>query len=220
MAGHPIVAAVYDRVLAGSERAGLAERRTDLLVDARGRVLEIGAGTGANLGCYPEATESLTLVEPDPHMARRLRARLAADPPGFEAEVLEVGAERIPFEDASFDAAVATLTLCTIPDPAAALAEVARVLRPAGRLLVIEHVRDPDGGRRAWLQDRLERPWGWVAGGCHPNRDTAATLDAAGFDVAALVREDFPKGGPVVRPMIRGSLGLRAAGDGPSRSGP
>jgi hypothetical protein len=69
----------------------------------------------------------------------------------------------------------------------------------------MEHVRDPEGGRRAWVQDRIERPWGWVAGGCHPNRDTVATLAACGFDVSALERETFPKGGPVVSPMIRGA---------------
>lgn len=206
MAGHPIVAAVYDRMLAGSERAGLAERRAALLAGARGRVLELGAGTGANLGAYPERVESLVLLEPDPHMARRLRARLQADPPRFGHDLVESGAERLPFADDAFDTVVATLVLCTIPDPDRALAEVTRVLAPGGRLLVIEHVRDPDSARRARWQDRLERPWGWLAGGCHPNRDTAAALRAAGFDVGGLVAERFPKAGPLVAPMIRGSL--------------
>lgn len=204
MPGHPIVAAIYDRMLAGSERAGLAQRRAELLTAARGRVLELGAGTGANLGAYPDQVESVTLIEPDPHMARRLRARIAADPPRFEHELLEVGAERLPFEDQSFDTAVATLVLCTIPDPGRALAEVARVLRPDGALLVLEHVRDPVSARRARWQDRLERPWTWVAGGCHPNRDTRAALVTAGFDVSAIEPQTFPKGGPVVKPMIGG----------------
>jgi ubiquinone/menaquinone biosynthesis C-methylase UbiE len=204
VSGHPIVAAVYDRMLAGSERAGLAQRRAHLLLGARGRVLEIGAGTGANLAAYPEGVGSLTLVEPDPHMARRLRARLAADPPAFEHELLEIGAERLPFEDGHFDTAVATLVLCTIPDPGRALAEVARVLAPAGSMLVIEHVRDLESARRARWQDRLERPWGWLAGGCHPNRDTRETLRRAGFDVSGLEPAAFPKGGPIVKPMIQG----------------
>ncbi len=198
------MAAVYDRMLAGSERAGLAERRRELLATAHGRVLELGAGTGANLNAYPEQVESVTMIEPDPHMARRLRRKLAADPPAFEPELLEVGAEQLPFAADSFDTAVAILVLCTIPDPGRALAEVARVLKPAGTLLVLEHVRDPVSPRRARWQDRLEWPWGWVAGGCHPNRDTRATLSAAGFDVSAIVPETFPKGGPVVKPMIRG----------------
>lgn len=214
MAGHPIVAAIYDRMLAGSERAGLAQRRAELLAAARGRVLELGAGTGANLAAYPRELDSLTMVEPDPHMARRLSAKLSARPPGFAHELIEARAERLPFDDDAFDTVVATLVLCTIPDPERALAEVARVLAPGGSLLVIEHVRDPDSPRRARWQDRLERPWGWLAGGCHPNRDTATTLRAAGFDVAGLEAERFPKGGPVVAPMIRGSSRLAQ----PSRS--
>jgi len=214
MAGHPIVAAVYDRILAGSERAGLADRRAELLAGARGRVLELGAGTGANLDAYPDRIDSLVMVEPDPHMARRLRAKLSARPPRFPHRLVEAGAERLPFDDQGFETVVATLVLCTIPDPDRALAEVARVLAPGGTLLTIEHVRDPDSARRARWQDRLERPWGWVAGGCHPNRDTTASLRAAGFDVDGLMAERFPKGGPVVAPMIRGALTLAQ----PSRS--
>jgi SAM-dependent methyltransferase len=207
--GHPIVAAVYDRMLAGLEKAGLAQRRADLLAAAHGRVIELGAGTGANLAAYPDRIDSLTLIEPDPHMARRLRAKLAARQPGFDHELLELGAERLPFEDRTFDTAVATLVLCTIPDPERALVEVARVLKPDGSLLVIEHVRDPDSARRARWQDRLERPWGWLAGGCHPNRDTRATLRAAGFDVAGIESDRFPKGGPV--PLICGSARVAQA---------
>ncbi len=105
-------------MLAGSEKAGLAQLRADLLAAARGRVLELGAGTGANLAAYPDQVESVTLIEPDPHMARRLRAKIAANPPRFEHELVEIGAERLPFGDHRFDTAVATLVLCTIPIPA------------------------------------------------------------------------------------------------------
>jgi SAM-dependent methyltransferase len=209
--GHPIFAAVYDRLLASSERAGLGERRARLLAAASGRTLELGAGTGTNLAYYPADVTELVLTEPDPHMAKRLRARLASRPPPFEVEVIEAGAEDLPAADASFDTVVSTLVLCTVSDPDRAAAEIARVLRPGGALLLLEHVRDPDDGPRGRWQDRLERPWGWVAGACHPNRDTATTLSAAGFDVTGLERDEFPKGGPLVKPTIRGSI-RRASG--------
>jgi ubiquinone/menaquinone biosynthesis C-methylase UbiE len=167
-------------------------------------VLELGAGTGANAVHYTDAVTSLVLTEPDPHMARRLRAKLAADPPPFEYEVVETGAEALPAADRSIDTVVSTLVLCTVDEPERAAAEVARVLAPGGRLLLIEHVRDPTGRRLASWQDRLQRPWGWVAGGCHPNRDTRATLAAAGFDLGGLEPAELPAVPPLVRPAVRG----------------
>ncbi len=210
MAGHPIFAAIYDRLLASSERSGLAEMRASVLARASGRTLELGAGTGANASHYPAAVAEVVLTEPDPHMARRLRDKLAADAPGFGFEVVETGAEQLPFDDDSFDTVISTLVLCTVDDPARAAAEIARVLRPQGSLLLLEHVRDPDDGRLGGWQDRLEGPWGWFAGGCHPNRDTAATLARAGFDVAGLNPAEFPKAPALARPMIEGSA--RSAG--------
>jgi ubiquinone/menaquinone biosynthesis C-methylase UbiE len=198
------LAALYDRLMAGSERAGLAEMRDETLAQASGRTLEIGGGTGLNLARYPAEIESLTVTEPDPYMAKRLRAKLAAEPPPFAVEVVEAGAERLPFDDGSFDTIVSTLVFCTVQDPDAAAAEVRRLLAPGGRLLLLEHVRSAEDGRLARWQDRLERPWGWFSGGCHPNRDTAATLRRAGFDVE-LSDEEFPKGPPLVKPMVRGS---------------
>jgi SAM-dependent methyltransferase len=119
--------------------------------------------------------------------------------------VAEVSAEQLPFDDQSFDAVVGTLVLCTIPNPELALAESARVLRPNGRFLFLEHVRGEEGTRLARWQDRLERPWGWFAGGCHPNRDTAKLLEGALAELD-LERTELPKAaGPVVRPAIRGS---------------
>jgi ubiquinone/menaquinone biosynthesis C-methylase UbiE len=205
MANHPIFAALYDRLLAGAEQAGLAASRARLLAAAAGRTLELGAGTGANLEHYPAAVSEAVLTEPDPHMAQRMRRRLAAEPPRFPVELHEVGAERLPFADASFDTVVSTLVLCTVDDPRAAAAEIARVLRPGGTLLVLEHVRDPDSHRVARWQDRLERPWTWVAGGCHPNRDTSAILAAAGFEVSGLGPGELPRMGPLIRPAILGS---------------
>jgi ubiquinone/menaquinone biosynthesis C-methylase UbiE len=206
MAGHPIFAAIYDRLLAESEREGLGELRSKLLGGAGGRTLELGSGTGANLEHYTSAVTELVMTEPDPHMARRLRARLDDERPSdVRVEVAEVGAESLPFEDASFDTVVSTLVLCTVPDAPAAVGEAHRVLKPGGRLLFLEHVRDADGTRRARWQDRLERPWGWFAGACHPNRDTGRLLAATFADVD-IDRGEFPGSGTaLVRPLISGT---------------
>jgi ubiquinone/menaquinone biosynthesis C-methylase UbiE len=201
-----LFASLYDRVLGRTERAGLGEMRRRLLAEAQGKVLELGAGTGVNLGLYPDTVSELVLLEPGPHMAKRLRERLAARTAGVPAatRVLEASAERLPFEDASFDTVVATLVLCTIPDPAAALAEARRVLAPGGSLLFIEHVRSADP-KVARHQDRLEGPWRFLADGCHCNRDTAANLTAAGFESQDLVHDEMPKALGFVRPLIRGT---------------
>jgi ubiquinone/menaquinone biosynthesis C-methylase UbiE len=194
-----VFAALYDRMMAGAENAGLRALRAELLADARGEVLELGAGTGLNVPHYSrERVTRLVVSEPDPHMAARLRAK---EP---DAEVVEAPAERLPFADAGFDTVVATLMLCTVDDPGAAVAEVARVLRPGGRLLFLEHVRSGDARLARW-QDRLERPWGWVGAGCHPNRDTLATLRASPLRVDAVREARFPKSPPIVRPMIVGA---------------
>jgi len=206
MAGHRIFAALYDRLMKGTEDAGLADMRASVLSRASGRTLELGAGTGLNASHYPPAVTEVVLTEPDPHMARRLRDKLAEARPRFEYEIVETGAEQLPFDDDSFDTVVSTLVLCTVQDPARVAAEIGRVLRRGGSLLLLEHVRDPaDGGLGRW-QDRLERPWGWFAAGCHPNRETAATLAAAGFDVSGLDAAELPKAPPLARPVIQGSV--------------
>lgn len=204
--GHRFFAAIYDRVLSGTEDAGLREMRAELIGTASGRTLELGAGTGLNLAHYTDAVTELVLTEPDPHMARRLRARLDAEPPPPPFQVVEAPAEELPFEDASFDTVVSTLVLCTVESPDRAAGELKRVLRPDGRLLYVEHVRSDDERLGRW-QDRLERPWGWVGAGCHPNRPTAATLAAAGFEVDQ-ERGTLPKAPPIVRPLIRGTATL------------
>jgi ubiquinone/menaquinone biosynthesis C-methylase UbiE len=205
--GHRIFAAMYDRMLRGTERAGLEDMRAELLAEARGRTLELGAGTGLNLAHYTSEVTELVLTEPDPHMAQRLRKRLEEEPPAPDrVEVLETPAERLPFEDGRFDSVVSTLVLCSVEDPAAATGEIVRVLKPDGRLLYLEHVRSGDRGLARW-QDRLERPWGWLGAGCHPNRDTVAQLQAAGLETESLVRDRLPKAPPIVRPMVRGSAG-------------
>jgi ubiquinone/menaquinone biosynthesis C-methylase UbiE len=202
--GHPLFARFYERMLAGTERAGLEQLRRSLLAHARGRALEIGAGTGLNLPHYGVRVTSLVLAEPDPHMAARLRDRLETEGSApSEISVIEAGAEQLPFDDGSFDTVVSTLVLCTVQDPARALAEVKRVLVPGGGLLFIEHVRG-DSHRLARWQDRLDRPWGWFAGGCHPNRPTPDSIADAGFQIEQLERGEMPKAPPLVRPLIRG----------------
>ena len=202
--GHRVFSALYDRFLANSERAGLAARRHELLAAAHGATLELGAGTGLNLRHYPPAVSRLVLLEPSPPMAARLRARVAAQAGDRAVEVVEGGGEALPFADDEFDTVVATLVLCTIPDPAAALREVGRVLRPGGELLFLEHVRSQDPAAARW-QDRLETPWSWIGAGCHCNRDTLATLHASPLTVDRVRDDRVPKALPLVRPMIVGA---------------
>ena len=194
--------ALYDRGLKGTEEAGLREIRRETLTAATGRTIDIGAGTGANLSLFPPAVSELVLAEPDPHMLRKLRPRLADVT--APVEVVQSGAEALPFEDASFDTAVFTLVLCTVPDPARSLAEAARILKPGGKLLFVEHVRADDPGLARW-QDRLERPWHFLADGCHCNRDAAATIEAGPFEQLRLGRDQMPKTPPLIRPLIHGS---------------
>jgi SAM-dependent methyltransferase len=199
--------AVYDRGFKATEEAGLREMRRRALAAAKGRTLELGAGTGANLALYPPAVQELVLAEPNPHMSKQLRRKLAES--GREATVIEAPAERLPLEDSSFDTAVFTLVLCTVPDPAAALDEVARVLRPGGRMLFIEHVRAEDPGVVRW-QDRLEKPWRFLADGCHCNRDTVAMIEASPLNLELAERGRMPKAPPILKPLVQGYATLKS----------
>jgi ubiquinone/menaquinone biosynthesis C-methylase UbiE len=199
-------AALYDSCFKAVEKAGLREMRRELVGQASGRTIDVGSGTGANLELYPEDVE-LVMAEPDPHMARQLRDNLAAS--GREADFVQAGAEDLPFEDSSFDTAVFTLVLCTVPDPRAALAEVARILKPGGKMLFIEHVRSESPGLARW-QDRLEKPWRFVGDGCHCNRDTVATIAASPLRLESVERGTLPKAPPITRPLAMGSA-VRAA---------
>jgi ubiquinone/menaquinone biosynthesis C-methylase UbiE len=192
----------YDRCFKASEEAGLRDMRRDLLSGARGRVLELGAGTGLNLDLYPASVEDLTLTEPDPHMIKQLRKRV--DEAGHAAKVVEAPAEALPFEDDSFDTVALTLVLCTVPDPAGALREIQRVLKPDGQFLFLEHVRSRNPSLAKW-QDRLEGPWRFLGDGCHCNRDTVSAISAAGFRLGEVERPEFPKVVPIVKPMAKGS---------------
>jgi len=202
-----IFAAMYDRVMAGTEKAGLSDRRKGLLGQARGRVLEVGAGTGANLRYYGDV-EEVVLVEPEEPMARRLEQKIADM--GSAARVVRAPAEALPFEDGSFDVVVSTLVLCTVADQKQALAEIRRVLKPTGRLLFIEHVRSDDVKLARW-QDRLVGFNRAVGHGCTCNRDTLAVMTGAGFTVGTVEHGRLEKAPPWVRPLIVGVAELSEA---------
>ena len=203
-----IFARAYDVFVRTMEENGLRDMRRELLADARGRTLELGAGTGANHALYPEAVTELVLTEPFPPMARQLRKKVATA--ARQIEVVEAPAEKLPFPDASFDTVALTLVLCTVPDPDAALREIARVLAPGGRLLFLEHVRASDPGLARW-QDRLHGPWFAFGHGCHCNRDTLSTIEASPLVVERSERGEIPKAVPLVRPLIRGAAGAPAS---------
>ena len=198
--------AIYDRAVGATEEAGLRQMRRELLADATGRTLEVGAGTGANAELYPP-TVDLVLSEPDEHMLKKLQAKLGGG--DLAVTVVQAPAESLPFEDSSFDTVVFTLALCTVPDPDLALAEAARVLRPSGKLLFLEHVRSEDPSLAHW-QDRLERPWRFLGNGCHCNRDTVATIESSPLKLERVDRGRLPKAAPIVRPLVRGVARLVA----------
>jgi len=191
---------MYDRMSAGTEDAGLREVRRRLLAGAKGRVLEIGGGTGLNLPLYGPDIESLTVTEPAQPMLRRLDRKARNEAP--LAKVLRASAEELPFADDSFDTVVSTLVLCGVDDQAQSLREVRRVLRPGGQLLFIEHVRSDDP-KVARMQDRLNGVNRFVVR-CDCNRATLDTIEAEGFEVTKLERTVLPKAPPFARPLIVG----------------
>jgi ubiquinone/menaquinone biosynthesis C-methylase UbiE len=175
----PVFAAGYDTMLRLGERLGMREQRRRLLGRARGHTLEIGGGTGLNVPLYRPDLQELILAEPFEPMRRRLERRLVAS--GLTARAIDASAESIPLPDGSLDTVVSTLVLCTVDDPARALAEISRVLRADGQLLFLEHVRSSSPRLAGW-QDRLEVPWRRIAAGCRCNRDTIAQLARSGFE--------------------------------------
>jgi ubiquinone/menaquinone biosynthesis C-methylase UbiE len=193
---------VYDRTLARAEQACLADWRRELLAHAHGDVLEIGAGTGVNLGHYPVAVRRLVVAEPDAAMRARLKRRAAER---ADVTVVDATAEALPLPDRAFDFVVSTLVLCSVDSPARSLAEVWRVLRPGGRLLFLEHVAAEEGaGRQRW-QRWLEPAWRCMAGNCHLTRHTEATITEMGFQLEDVRRESIRKVAGVVRPSVRGA---------------
>jgi ubiquinone/menaquinone biosynthesis C-methylase UbiE len=204
-----LIAALYDRLLARTEEECLGAWRAELLRDLRGRVLEVGAGTGHNVPHFPRSLDRLVLSEPDPWMRRRL-ARRARRHDWGHAEVLDASAEHLPLPDASFDVVVGTLVLCSVWRPDRALGEIRRVLRPGGRFVFLEHVAAEDRpGRLAW-QRRVEPVWKRVAGNCHLTRRAADAIAGAGLSITHLKRESMRKTWSLVRETVRGVAVRRA----------
>jgi ubiquinone/menaquinone biosynthesis C-methylase UbiE len=198
--GHPVFATVFALLGRLAERGPMGERRRALLSNAIGVTVEVGAGTGLNSPHYRDSVSKVVATEPDRYMLRRLR-RAAADA-RVPILVERAPAEALPLEDACADSVVCTLVLCSVPDQDDALREIGRVLKPGGRLLFLEHVRSPNRRTATW-QDRIERPWTWFAGGCHPNRDTESAIQRAGFTAMDVERFDLP-GPPILRPHVMG----------------
>jgi SAM-dependent methyltransferase len=193
-------ATLYNPVLWFGEKLGMAARRRTLLVEARGAVLEIGAGTGLNLPHYPTGLEQLVLAEPGARMGERID--LDRGPAGVPTRVERAPAEELPFEDGSFDTVVSTLVLCTVGDPQRAVAEVARVLRPGGRLLFLEHVRAEKGWRRS-MQRHSARAWAGFADGCQCDRPTAETIGSR-LRIESLERGSWRGMPAIVKPLVWG----------------
>jgi len=170
-------------------------QRAKVVPLARGRVLEVGMGSGLNLPFYDKSrVAGIVGLDPSPAMRRRAEARIAKS--GIAVEFVGLSAEKIPLPDATFDSVLMTYTLCSIPEPLAALEEMRRVLKPGGRLIFCEHGRAPDASVRRW-QDRLTPLWRRIGGGCHLNRDIPALLNAGGFECSDVQTMYLP--GP--RPM-------------------
>lgn len=180
-AGHRRFAAFWDWAVRHENTATHAARR-EVAGGAEGRVLELGVGVGANWQYLPEGIE-YSGIEPDPFMVERARRHAAEI--GRTYDLRLAAAEALPFDDATFDTVIATLTLCTVQDVERSLSEARRVLKPGGELRFAEHVR-ANGRAGGWLQDRFTPAWKRLGAGCHLNRATADAVRAAGFEITEL----------------------------------
>ncbi len=223
---HPVFARLYAPLSPAMEQ-GVGEYRRRLLGGLRGTVVEVGAGDGMNFAHYPPAVELVVAVEPEPYLRNLARRRAEGAP--VPVQVVDGRAEDLPLDDAAVDAAVASLVLCSVADPDAALRELFRVLRPGGDLRVFEHVRAPDPVL-ARLQRILDMFWPLIGGGCHTSRDTAAAVRRAGFVFDQLeslrfpdFRVPFPTSphilGAAVRPLDAMRPRDESDPDNPERSG-
>ena len=198
-------AAWYPPMMGRVERNGQAAFRRDQLAAARGRVLEIGAGSGLSVPHYPSTIDELVLLEPNPAFRNRLVD--AAGRLGVRASIVDGDAHDLPFPDSSFDTVTASLVFCSIDDPGRVLADVHRVLKPGGRFLFHEHVR---GGRvRGVVQDLLTPLQRRLADGCHANRDFEALLTASPLDMVTIAHERMPTAIPTIVPLVIGTAERR-----------
>ena len=201
-------AVIYDPFLWAAERAGARALRKQLLDNARGFTVEIGAGTGLNLHHYPDDLDDLVLAEPDRAMHARLEQRLRRS--GRRARLVDAPAERLPFPDGSVDTVVSTFVLCTVEVPELALREIVRVLRPDGQFLFLEHVRSRSTRFASW-QDRLAEPWRHFARGCRCNQATEPLITRCGLAVDDLYIASWRAMPPIVRPLIAGRARIGAS---------
>ena len=185
---HPLFARMYARLADQFEDKGAAQLRDEALAGLAGRVVEVGAGTGINFGHYPATVTEVVAVEPEPYL--REIASQAAQAAALPVTVVDGVADRLPLDDASCDAGVASLVLCSVPDQAVALGELRRVIRPGGELRFFEHVLAETTGL-ARFQRAIDVVWPRVSGGCHADRDTLAAIRGAGFDVDKARRFTF-----------------------------
>ena len=193
----------YDSLLAKSEEACLMEWRSELVKHVHGNVLEIGAGTGANILFYPKNGIELTLSEPDKHMRTQLEAKVknqGLDHMTISSHTIEENHR----PDATFDCVVSTLVCCSVPNLASAFSEIKRILKPDGYFIFLEHVGAEKGTRRRRWQNRLTPLWCKISGNCHLNRETEIAFRNAGFTFKEIKRESMRKATPLVRPTIRG----------------
>lgn len=205
---HPLFARVYPRISHTAEQRGAAEHRQKLLAGLEGRVIEVGSGHGLNFPYYPPSVVEVVAVEPEPHL--RKLARQAAASASVAVTVTEGAAEDLPFGEGEFDAAVASLVLCSVADQQVALAQMARVLRSGGQLRYYEHVvsRQPLAARVQRLLDATFYPP--IAGGCHAARDTGQAIRQAGFQIEREERIAFKPG--AMMPAVPHILGMARAG--------
>ncbi len=186
---HPIFARVYERLARVAEGRGGAEHRRALLEGCAGRVIEIGAGSGANFAYYPDTVSEVLAVEPEASL--RVRAQAAAASAPVPVSVRAGGAGGLPCETAGFDVGVASLVLCTVPDQRRALAELFRAIRPGGELRFYEHVRAHGAGEARVQRIADATLWPRIAGGCHLSRETRAEIELAGFQIERCERFAF-----------------------------
>jgi ubiquinone/menaquinone biosynthesis C-methylase UbiE len=190
---HPLFARIYPRLARAMEHRGGADHRRWLLAGLGGHVVEVGAGNGLNFAHYPRQVVSVLAIEPEPRL--RELAQREAGRAAVPIEVVDGVAEHLPAEDATLDAAVVSLVLCSVEDQRAALAEIHRVLRPGAELRFFEHVVSlgPVAARTQRFLDAMI--WPTVGAGCHAGRDTAAAIVASGFELEYIDRFRFPRGG-------------------------
>jgi ubiquinone/menaquinone biosynthesis C-methylase UbiE len=188
--GHPVFARYYARASQAMETAGMAGHRRRALAGLTGTVIEVGAGNGLNFAHYPAGVTKVLAVEPEPHL-RQLAEQQARQAP-VPVEVRDGVAERLPAADASFDAAVATLVLCSVADQGAVLGEIHRVVRPGGQLRFLEHVQAGTPGWRRVQRLVDATIWPLLIGGCHTGRDTLGSIASTGFTAGQVDDFRFP----------------------------